>query len=228
VTASVSGIATPATFTVIVQNVDVATPIVTGFAYLRLLPSPVTVRVGDTVSFTADSISAAGGATGVTAQWASNHPGRGAIDANGRLIVADTGEVIVTATRNGLIGHARVTVLAAPQLTGFSFSPTTLSGILTNPLTTSFTFTARDAGTGVTSATLTLTSPLGATKTCTFGAPSAGTVHDGIYDCSLTLPLGSAAGLWHVTSLVINGSITRTYGESVLALFSSTTLTINP
>jgi hypothetical protein len=228
VKAAVAGVATAATFTVIVQSVDVSIPIVTGFAYLRLLPSPVTVRVGDTVTFTSDSISAAGDATGVTAQWASSHPGRGAIDANGRLIVADTGEVIVTATRNGLVGHARVTVLPAPRLTGFSFSPTTLSGILTNPLTTSFTFAAKDAGTGVISATLTLTSPLGTAVTCEFGAPSNGTTHDGTFDCPLTLPLGTLTGAWHVTSLVIHGSITRTYGESALALFSSTTLTINP
>jgi hypothetical protein len=40
--------------------------------------------------------------------------------------------------------------------------------------------------------------------------------------------MGSASGVWHVTSLVVNGSITRTYGESVLALFGPTTLTINP
>jgi hypothetical protein len=228
VQASVSGVATPAIFTATAIPGQLDFPIVTGFAYLRVLPSPASPRVGDTLTLTADSISATGQATRVTAEWASDNPGRGSIDANGRLIVADTGAIIVTATRNGLIGHSRVTVLPAPMLTGFSFSPKTLLGITNNPLTTSFTFAALDAGAGITSATLTLTGPLGVTKTCTFGAPTTGSARNGVFDCALTLPIGSAVGIWHVTSLVLNGSITRTYGESVLALFSPTTLTINP
>jgi hypothetical protein len=231
VNASVTGVANPATFTATTLDVppeDLGLPIVTGFAYLRVQPSPVSPRLGDTLTFTVDSISAAGHAASVTALWASNNPGRGAIDGNGRLIVADTGAIIITATRNGLVGHGRVTVLPAPRLTAFSFSPKTLNGISNNALTTTFTFAAFDAGTGVTSATLTLTGPDASTKTCTFGAPTTGTVRNGVFDCSLTLPAGSPSGTWHVTSLVLNGSITRTYGASVLALFSSTTLTINP
>jgi hypothetical protein len=228
ITASVTGVATTATFTVFAIGGDVGVPIVTGFAYLRVQPSPASPRVGDTLTLTADSISATGQATPVTAQWASSNPGRGSIDANGRLIVADTGAIIITATRNGLIGHARVTVVPAPMLTGFSFSPKTLNGVTAVPVTSSFTFSARDAGTGITSATLTLTGPGGVTQTCTFGAPTIGTKNNGSFDCPLTFPAGTAAGAWHATSLTLNGSITRTYGESVLALFSSTTLTINP
>lgn len=231
VNASVSGVGSPATFTATTLDVppeNLGLPIVTGFAYLRVLPSPVSPRVGDTLTFTVDSVDAAGHSASVTALWASNNPGRGSVDANGRLIVADTGAIIITATRNGLIGHARVTILPAPRLTGFSFAPKTLTGISNNPLTATFTFAALDAGTGVTSATLTLTGPGGTTRTCTFGAPTTGTARNGVFDCALTLPAASPAGAWHVTSLVLNGSITRTYGESVLALFSPTTLTINP
>jgi hypothetical protein len=226
--ASVTGVATPAVFTATAIAGVFDFPIVTGFAYLRVLPSPGSARVGDTLTLTADSISASGQATRVTASWASDNPGRGAIDSNGRLIVADTGSIIITATRNGLAGHSRVTVLPAPTLTGFSFAPKTLNGITNAALTASFTFAATDAGTGITSATLTLTGPTGATNTCTFAAPTTGTSRNGVFDCGLTLPAGSAPGIWHVTSLVLNGSITRTFGESVLALFSSTTLTINP
>jgi hypothetical protein len=230
VRASVAGVATPAIFTA--TAIDIPTdghlPIVTGFAYLRVSPSPVSPLVGDTVGFTVDSVDAAGNPTPVTGVWASSNPGRGAIDANGRLIVADTGAIIVTATRNGLAGHARVTVLPAPKLTSFTFAPKTLSGVTSSPVTASFTFGAIDAGAGVTSATLTLTGPGGVTRSCTFGAPTTGTARNGVFDCAITFPAGSATGAWHVTSLTINGSITRTYGESVLALFSSTTLTINP
>ncbi len=231
VNASVSGVGAPATFTATTIDVppdQIGLPIVTGFAYLRVLPSPVSPRVGDTLTFTVDSVDAAGHSASVTALWASSNPGLGAIDATGRLIVSDTGAIIITATRNGLVGHARVTILPAPRLTGFSFAPKTLTGISNNPLTATFTFAALDAGTGVTSATLTITGPGATTRTCTFGAPTTGTVRNGVFDCAVTLPAGSPAGAWHVTSLVLNGSITRTYGESVLALFSPTTLTINP
>ena len=229
VTASVAGVATPATFNATTLDVGpVILPIVTGFAYLKITPTPITPRVGDTISFTVDSIDAKGTATSVTAQWASSNPGRGAVDATGKLIVADTGALIITATRNAIAGHAQVTVLPAPKVTAFSFAPKSLSGITNNALTASFTFTAQDAGTGVTSATLTLTGPTGAKQTCTFGSAVAGSAKNGVFECALTLSMGSAAGVWHVTSLVVNGSITRTYGESVLALFGPTTLTINP
>ena len=230
VTATVAGVATPATFNATTLDPDgpLGLPIVTGFAYLKITPTPITPRVGDTISFSVDSIDAKGVATSVTAQWASSNPGRGAVDASGKLIVADTGALIITATRNSLAGHARVTVLPAPKVSAFSFAPKTLSGITNNSLTASFTFSAQDAGTGVTSATLTLTGPTGATKTCTFGSAIAGSAKNGVFECALTLPMGSAPGVWHVTSLVVNGSITRTYGESVLALFGPTTLTINP
>lgn len=229
IVASVAGLERTVTFTATAIPGDFILPVVTGFAYLRVMPSPASPRVGDTLSLTADSISATGQATPVAALWASSNPGRGSIDANGRLIVADTGEIIITATRNGMVGHARVGVLPAPMLTGFSFAPRILTGITNSALSTSFTFAANDAGTGVTSATLTLTAPDGTTtKTCTFGAPTTGTAKNGVFDCAFTLPAGSQAGVWHVTSLTINGSVTRTYGESVLALFSPTTLTINP
>jgi hypothetical protein len=150
------------------------------------------------------------------------------MDAAGKMIVADTGSIIVTATRNALAGHARVTVLPAPKLTGFSFAPKVLNGITNAPLTTSLTFSAVDAGTGITSATFTLTSPTGTTQTCTVTAPTTGTARNGFFDCAVTLPAGSPAGTWRITQLVLNGSITRTFGESVLALFGTTTLTVNP
>jgi len=72
--AAVAGVATPAVFTATVHD-GLGAPIVTGFAYLRVQPSPATPRLGDTLSLTADSISASGQATRVTAQWASNNPG---------------------------------------------------------------------------------------------------------------------------------------------------------
>ena len=231
VNASVAGVATPATFTATTEdlpNGPGTVPIVTGFAYLRVLPSPVSPRVGDTVNFTVDSVDAAGNPTPVTALWASSNPGRGSVNASGQLILADTGEVIITATRNALAGHAKVTVLPAPVLKGFSFAPKTLTGITNAALTATFNFAAIDAGTGITSATLTLTGPTGTTKTCTFGAPTTGTKNNGTFNCAFTLPAGSPAGAWQVTSLTITGSSTRTYGTSFLALFSSTTLTINP
>ena len=228
VVASVSGLTGTVTFVATVKD-GLGLPIATGFAYLLVKPSPVTARVGDTVSFTVDSVSATGQATPVTAlTWASSNPGRGAVDATGKMIVADTGAIIVTATRNAITGHARATALAAPKVTAFSFAPKVLNGITNSPLTFSLTFGGVDAGTGITSATFTLTGPTGTTQTCTATTPTTGHVRNGTFDCAITLPAGSPPGAWHVTSLVINGSITRTFGEGVLALFGTTTLTVNP
>lgn len=228
VRASVAGVTGTVSFVVGVRD-GLGTPVVTGFAYLQVLPSPVTVRVGDTVTFTADSVSATGQASRVTASWASDNPGRGAIDATGRMIVADTGRIIVTATRNGMIGHARVTVLPAPMLTGFTFSPKTLNGIANSPLTFSLSMSVVDKGaSGITSAVVTITGPTGITRTCTATTPTSGTSRNGTFDCSITLPAGSATGAWHVTSLVLTGSTSRTFLESVLATFGTTTLTVNP
>jgi hypothetical protein len=227
VEASVTGVATRVRFIVGVRDGN-GQPVATGFAYLRVTPSPVSPRVGDTIVFAADSVSAGGQTAPVTALWASSNPGRGPIEASGRMITADTGSIIVTATRNGLVGHARVTVLPAPLLKTFTFSPKTLNGITNSALTTSVSFSVVDAGSGITSATVTLTGPTGTTRTCTINTPTTGTARNGIFDCAMTLPAGSPAGTWRITSLVLNGSITRTFGESVLALFGTTTLTVNP
>lgn len=225
--ASIAGLTQTVTFTVHVRD-GKGVVIVTGFAYLRVTPNPVSPRVGDTVTFAADSVSATGQLTPVTVQWASSNPGRGAVAANGRMIVQDTGQILVTATRNAMTGHAAVTALPAPMLTSFIFSPTVLNGVATNTLQSSVTFSVLDAGTGVTGATVTFTAPGGATRTCTATTPTTGTARLGTFDCVLTIPAGSPSGAWHVTSLVLTGSITRTFGENALATFGNTILTVNP
>ena len=226
--ASAVGVTGTVTFTVHVHD-SRGVVIVTGFAYLRVNPATALLRVGDTITFTADSVSAAGVATPVTVLWASSNPGRGAPDVNGRMIVNDTGQIVVSVTRNALSGKATVTAVPAPMLTAFTFSPKVLTGIAGSTLQTSVTFAALDAGlNGITSATFTFTGPGAVTRSCTTTTPTTGTSKSGIYDCVITIPAGSPAGVWHASSLVLTGSITRTFSENALATFGSTTLTVNP
>jgi hypothetical protein len=85
-----------------------------------------------------------------------------------------------------------------------------------------------DAGSGISSIEATFTAPSGATRTCSTSFPSAGSRAAGTFSCSLSIPAGGETGSWHVTSLSVVGTITRTYNESALSAYGTTTLTVNP
>ena len=198
------------------------------FAYLRITPGGGSVRLGSTTTLVAEYVDASGSATVVTPQWASSQPGRAPVSASGVMTTNDTGTVEITATRNGVTGHATFTILPAPVLTSFSFSPGTVSGVSANTVKLGVTFGASDPGSGIASVSVTFTGPGGATASCSAATPTSGSAARGFWDCTLALPAGSPAGTWRATSVVLAGSITRSYDSTQLASFGSTTLTVNP
>lgn len=224
VTASAGG---KSASTVVMQG-TAGSGITAAFAYLRITPGGGSVRLGSTTTLVAEYVDASGSATVVTPQWASSQPGRAPVSASGVMTTNDTGTVEITATRNGVTGHATFTILPAPVLTSFSFSPGTVSGVSTNTVKLGVTFGASDPGSGIASVGVTFTGPGGATASCSASAPTSGPSTRGFWDCTLALPAGSPSGTWRATSVVLAGSITRSYDSTQLASFGSTTLTVNP
>jgi hypothetical protein len=203
-------------------------PIGVGYASLRVTPASTSMRVGDTLAFSAVLVKADGSTAPVSPLWATNAPNRTTIDGTGRVIALDTGAVTITATSSGVAGHSAVTVLPGPALRNFGFIPISVSGTATTAQSTTVSVEAADKGSGISSIQVTFTAPSGATRSCSSTYPSAGSYASGTFSCSLTIPAGSPTGDWHATSLTIVGTTTRTYNESALSAYGTTTLTVNP
>lgn len=197
-------------------------------AAIRVNAATASPRVGDTLQLTADSTGVSGTWGPITPTWASDQPGRASVDASGILIAHDTGAVAVSASNGAVAGHLPMTVLAAPELTGFRLSPSVLNGITSNALSMTFEITGRDADIGIRSVDVILTGPTATTQTCTASVPQTGSVNTGIWTCVLTFPAGSPAGTWHISQVVLHGTIDRAFAESALSAYGATTVTVNP
>lgn len=200
-----------------------------GIAGIRVTPATAFVRLGDTLGLTAEYVDASGNATPITPAWATSNTGRASVSAAGAVIANDTGSVQISATYQGMVGHADLTILPAPMLNGFSYSPQSLGGSSTSTVRFTVTTMAADPGAGISQVQVTFTAPGGSvTASCTAGTPTVGTAQHGEWDCVVAIPAGSPQGTWHATSLVLGGSITRSYNEAALAVFGPTTLVVNP
>lgn len=196
---------------------------------LRITPATATMAVGDTLTLVADLIGGGGLATRVTPAWASADPARVSISAAGLATARAVGTVVLSGTHSAVGGSATITVVPAPVLESFTFSPRALTGVTSSALTFSVSVFAKDAGaSGVASVEVTFTAPGGATRSCTAATPTFGSRNSGGWDCAITIPAGSPSGTWRATSVVITGSIARTYDETKLAAFGGTTLEVRP
>ncbi|MFL5582205.1 MAG: Ig-like domain-containing protein [Gemmatimonadaceae bacterium] len=203
---------------VVVIKVPADVPVDARLGRIDVLPATATLRVGDTLTFRAEYVDAAGTRTPISPAWASTHLGRLAVSSAGLATASDTGSARVTATKDALVGRATVTVLPAPVPTSLSLAPSALAGSAVSAVTTSASVDAYDQGAGITSAAVTLTSPSGAqSRSCTATAPSTGTRASGSWRCALTLPAGSETGTWRVTSVQLVGTVTRTLTQDALA-----------
>ena len=214
------------------QTVVIKTPSVVGInvkpAAIDVSPAAPTLHVGDTLTLDALMVYADGSLVPIVPQWASSQPGRAPVSASGQVVAQDTGVVTITATDSGVAGKSTVTILPAPVVTGFTFSPRVMYGVTSSTLRASVTITGYDEGTGITEIEVTFTGPTGAVQGCSAKAPTTGSPTSGSWDCVLSLPAGSAAGTWRVTQLTVFGTITKTYDEGALSAFGGTTLTVNP
>ncbi|MDB4880570.1 MAG: Ig domain protein group 2 domain protein, partial [Gemmatimonadetes bacterium] len=197
-------------------------------ARVRITPGSGGLLLGSTVPLLAELVDAAGAATPLAPAWASSEPGRVAVSALGVVTVLDTGAVTITATSQGIAGHARFTVLPAPALTGFTFAPAVLRGVATATVRFSVSVGATDPGLGIGAVEVEFTGPGGVARGCTATAPVVGTTRRGTWDCALAIPAGSPAGAWQATRVTMHGSIVRSAGQSQLAPFGSTTLAVEP
>lgn len=214
------------------QTVVIKTPSVVGIdvkpASITVSPAAPTIRVGDTLNLDALMVYADGSTVPIVPQWASSQPGRAPVRASGAVVAQDTGVVTITATDSGVAGKSTVTILPAPVLTGFTFSPRVMYGITTSAVRASVTISGDDEGAGITQINVVFTGPTGSTQGCSATAPTSGKPTSGTWDCVLTIPAGSAAGTWRVTQLTLIGTITRNYDEGALSAYGGTTLTVNP
>lgn len=96
----------------------------------------------------------------------------------------------------------------APNLTGFSFTPTSINTTSASQ-TVTCNMTVTDDLAGVSEATCTFQPPtFFPSRSCTATAPSSGTTTNGTYSCVITFPRYSAAGTWtaqvHLSDAVTN------------------------
>lgn len=214
------------------QTVVIKTPSVVGInvdpAWIDVAPATATLRVGDTLALDALLVYADSTMVPIVPLWATSQPGRAGVSPTGIVTAFDTGAVTITATDSGVTGQSRLTILPAPMLTSFAFSPRVLNGVTAATLRASVTVGAYDEGSGIASVQVTFTGPSGATRSCSATTPTVGRPASGTWDCVLSIPAGSAPGAWHATQLVLQGTIARTFDETALSAFGATTLTVNP
>jgi hypothetical protein len=216
------------TATTVVMQGTAGVPISAGFAYIRITPGSGSIRMGSPTQLAAEYVDAKGVPTAITPQWASTQPGRAPISSAGLLSPVDTTTVDITATSNGIAGHASFTVLPAPAVTRFSFAPATVGGVSLAIGMLSVTVGAADPGSGIKSMETVFTGPGGVSRSCTATVPTIGPVTRGTWDCVLVLPILSPTGIWHATRLTLVGTITRSFDETQLSAFGATTLTVTP
>jgi adhesin/invasin len=125
------------------------------------------------------------------------------------MLGASAGTNTLTASAAGLSGSP-VTFTAtgsvdttAPTIVSLSIAPTTVD-VTSSSQTLVIAVHATDAGSGVVSMSVTLTSPDGTRQIFLACGLSSGTSADGTLSCSATIPQGSMAGDWSVTSVEVD------------------------
>jgi hypothetical protein len=179
---------TTATATVTISNSGNANLTVTGITY----PS------GFSGNWASGTI-AAGGSQNVTVTFAptSATSYSGTVTVSGdqtsgsnTIALSGTGTTIPTDT-------------TPPVFVSVSFSPSTVS-VSGGAATVTATLHIIDVGTGVNSFRVFLTGPTGVLLNCSMAGTSglvSGTINDGIWACPITVPAGSAAGVWRFTQV---------------------------
>ncbi|MEW6214640.1 MAG: Ig-like domain-containing protein [Nitrospirota bacterium] len=81
---------------------------------LEILPATASVKVGSSVTFTANVTMSDGSTQNVIATWSVNDPALASIGDDGKVIGLRTGNVIITATFSGLTANATLTITSSP------------------------------------------------------------------------------------------------------------------
>jgi hypothetical protein len=178
---------------------------------LRVATVTITGRpllaVGDTLTFAANPLDAAGAAmSGFTATWSSGATDVATIDpATGLVHAVGVGSARITAAVDGKTADVVLVVRAAgsdvtpPQLVGLAFSPDPIKLGTSGTLVVSAHVV--DAGAGTRRFYIEFRSRTGAALLCTLRTPSSGTAQDGTWTCPIAVSQGSTTGVW--TAVVV-------------------------
>jgi hypothetical protein len=193
-------------------------------ASVAVSPAAPGVEVGKTVQLTAATADAAGSPlSGRAVAWSSASPGIATVSASGVVTGVAPGSASITATSEGRRGSATVTVTTAPdttapELRAFSFSPASVDvGSAAAPV--EFTFTAADAGSGLTYASVQVFTPGHVPGPYCFAGPGPDApAAQGTWKCTAPVPRGSPPGTWYVHSIRVSDAAgnARTYEQAEL------------
>lgn len=99
-----------------------------GVSSVTVAPSTLALQVGQSQDFVATPVNASGAAvSGRTVTWTVSDQQRGNITTAGRFTAATAGTVTVSATVDGKVGQATVTITSAPVATTVTVTPSTVS-----------------------------------------------------------------------------------------------------
>ncbi|HEX5871060.1 MAG TPA: Ig-like domain-containing protein [Longimicrobium sp.] len=172
---------------------------------VTITPSEAVVFIGATQTLTA-TVRSAGGTVlaGRTVEWSTSNAAVATVSATGVVTGVAAGSAQVTAAIEGKTHVVPVTVripghdVIDPQLTSFGVQPDSID-VTAGSGSFTFTFTARDFGTGVTSVFVSLNHPTntGSTKACG-GTRVSGNAYEGTYTCTVLFPQNSPARTWNI------------------------------
>ena len=189
-------------------------------AKVAVSPSSVSVLPGNKTQLTATTSDANGQVvTGRTITWSSSDESKATVDGNGLVTGITYGQVTITATSEGKTGSATVKVSdgVAPVLVGLTLVPSPVD-VTSGTKTVTATAHITDAGgSGAAQFAITASAPHGAFTDCVDVTLDSGTPADGMWSCTLTIPVGAEPGDWKVLVLVSDaGYASQAYSTAEL------------
>jgi uncharacterized protein YjdB len=193
-------------------------------ASVAVSPATVSVLPGATTQLTATPSDASGKPlAGRTITWLSSDQSKATVNGSGLVTGVAYGQVTITATSEGKSGSATVKVSdgIAPNLIGLTIVPTPVD-VTTATKTVVVTGRITDAGgSGASQFSVTASALHGAFTNCVDTALDSGTTSDGMWSCSLTIPIGAEPGNWSLIVLISDaGFSSKTYAAAELSAAS--------
>lgn len=174
-------------------------------ASVDIYPREVVIVAGETQGLTAEARSANRDVlTGRPVQWSSANEAVATVSAAGVVTGVSAGTTSVTATVEGKTGQVPVIIRTPgqdatnPEITSFSVAPASID-VTNGSGSFTFSWTARDYGSGVVNVYASLTYPNnpGATLGCA-GTRVSGTIYEGTYTCTVLVAQNSPSRTWSI------------------------------
>lgn len=187
------------------------------------LPKPA-IFIGDTTTATATAKDASGNVlTGRAVTWSSDNGSIATVSTGGVVSAVSAGTASITGTSEGKTGTSTITItpvpadVTPPSLVSFTMTPLAVD-VTSGAATITATMHLTDAGVGIARAEVSLVRPHGNAPLYFSAQRTAGTVQDGTWIVTMTIPAGAMAGQWHINYVdVFDGQSNRqtTYGSQL-------------